>query len=110
MKMTTARDLALVLITAPNLRVARALAQGMLCRRLAACANLVPAVESHFWWQGKLESAREILLLVKTSRRRLGALEKFVLAEHPYDTPEFIVLPIQSGQVRYLKWVRGETS
>ena len=94
-----------VLVTAPKLTVARKLARSILKNRLAACANLVPGAESHYWWEGKICRDVEILMVMKTSRAKLTALEKFVLAEHPYNTPEFLVLPIDSGSRRYLKWV-----
>ena len=97
-----------VLVTAPKLTVARKLARGILKKRLAACTNLVPGLESHYWWEGKICRDAEILMVMKTSRAKLQALEKFVLAEHPYDTPEFVGVPIVSGSRRYLKWV-GES-
>jgi len=97
-----------VLVTAPKLTMARKLAMGILKNRFAACVNLVPGVESHYWWEGKICRDTEILMVMKTSRAKLKALENFVLAEHPYDTPEFLVLPIDSGSRRYLKWV-GES-
>ena len=108
--MTSARDLALVLVTAPDSRTARALARAVLRERLAACVNLVPGLESHYWWRGKLELGKEFLLLIKTTRRRLAALEKRIIAEHPYDTPEFIVLPLTAGNARYLAWLRASAS
>ena len=97
-----------VLVTAPKLTVARKLAHGILNKRLAACANLVPGVESHYWWEGKICADSEILMVIKTSRANLKVLEKFVLTEHPYDTPEFVVLPIDTGSRRYLEWL-GES-
>ena len=97
-----------VLVTVPKLTVARKLARGILKNRLAACANLVPGVESHYWWEGKICRDGEILMVMKTSRAKLEALEKLVLAEHPYDTPEFVVLPIGSVSQRYLEWL-GES-
>lgn len=103
--MTTSRRFAAVLVTAPDLRTARKLARAALETRLAACANLVPRIESHYWWQGKLESSSEVLLVFKTTRARLRALEKVILAHHPYDTPEFIVLSLAAGNQRYLDWV-----
>ena len=103
--MKPATRFALVLVTAPNLKVARQLAQAVLKNRLAACVNLVPKLESHYWWQGKLEHGQEILLLIKTAKVKLPALEKLVLAEHPYDTPEFLVVPLQAGNQRYLAWL-----
>ena len=95
----------LVLVTAPDLKVARALAKAALAAKLVACANLVPKIESHYWWQGKLESGAEVLIVFKTTRARLAALERLILAEHPYDTAEFIALPITNGSARYLNWV-----
>lgn len=95
----------LVLVTAPNRTVARRLARAALQARLAACANLVPGIESHYWWRGQLESAAEILVIFKTAQKHLPKLEKLVLALHPYDTPEFVVLPLAGGNGRYLKWL-----
>src|SRR5439155_67318 len=96
---------AIVLITAPDLRTARRLARAAVSRRLAACVNLVPRVESHYWWQGKVEFAGEVLLIAKTTRAKLTAFEQFVRKAHPYDTPEFVVLQIHSGSRRYLNWL-----
>jgi periplasmic divalent cation tolerance protein len=101
------RDFVLALVTVPDRKTGRKLAQAALRARLIACANLVPRLESHYRWQGKLEKSSEILLLLKTSRRRLAALEELVVSQHPYDTPEFIVLPVEKGNRRYLDWWRG---
>ena len=87
------------------MKTARKLARAALSARLIACANLVPRVESHYWWQGKIERSAEVLLVLKTTKARLATLEKFILAEHPYDTPEFIVLPLSGGTQRYLDWL-----
>ena len=103
--MKSARSFTVVLVTAPDLKTARALAQSVLQARLAACVNLVPRIESHYWWQGKLESGAEVLLVIKTTQAKLAALEKAVLAGHPYDTPEILVLPVQAGTRRYLDWL-----
>src|SRR5262249_15233664 len=100
-----AAQFALVLITAPDMKVARRLARAALQAKLIACANLVPGLESHYWWQGRLDSAAEVLLILKTSRSKLAALERLILAQHPYDTPEFLVLPLKAGAARYLKWL-----
>ena len=93
------------LVTAPDLKTARKLARAALTKRLIACANLIPKLESHYWWQGKIETGTEILMLLKTANSRLGALEKLILAQHPYDTPEFIVIPINRGNKGYLDWL-----
>jgi periplasmic divalent cation tolerance protein len=94
-----------VLVTAPNAKTARKLARAALEAHLIACANLVPRIESHYWWQGKIEVGAEVLLLMKTTTARLPTLEKLILAKHPYETPEFIVLPMTRGSRRYLDWV-----
>ena len=98
------RNLALALVTAPDLRTARRLAKAAVRERLAACANLVPQIESHYWWKGKVEHGREVLIVFKTATRLLGKLEALVIREHPYDTPEFIVVAIRRGNRRYLQW------
>jgi periplasmic divalent cation tolerance protein len=103
--MKTAAPFALVLVTAPDLKTARKLAKAALKARLAACANLVPQIESHYWWQGKIESGAEILMIFKTRKTKLAALEKLVAASHPYDTPEFLVLTLSKGSRKYLKWL-----
>lgn len=103
--MKSAAKFAVVLVTAPDLKTARALAQAALSARLIACANLVPKIESHYWWQGKIESGMEVLLVLKTTKAKLAALEKLILAQHPYETPEFLVLPPKAGNARYLDWL-----
>jgi periplasmic divalent cation tolerance protein len=95
---------AVALVTTPDLKTARRLARAALAARLAACVNLVPKVESHYWWRSKIERGTEVLLLLKTTAARVGALEKLILAQHPYDTPEFIVLRLDGGNRRYLDW------
>jgi len=97
---------AVVLVTAPDLKTGRKLARAALAARLIACANLVPRVESHYWWQGKIEAGAEVLLVMKTTAARLAALEKLILAKHPYDTPEFIAVPVSRGSRRYLDWLQ----
>jgi len=101
---------AVVFVTAPGLKVARRLATGALTAKLVACANLIPRLESHYWWQGKLESSTELLIVFKTTRIQLVALEKYIRANHPYDTPEFVVLPILRGSKRYLDWIAASVS
>ncbi len=96
----------LVLVTAPDLKVARKLAKAALESHLAACANLVPKIESHYWWQGRLESSSEVLVIFKTTGARVKELEACVLKNHPYDTPEFLAIPRVVGNARYLRWLR----
>lgn len=101
---------AIVLVTAPDLKTARALARVALQARLIACANLVPKIESHYWWQGKIESSAEVLMILKTRKSKLAALEKLILARHPYDTQEFIVLPVSAANKKYLDWLAASCS
>jgi periplasmic divalent cation tolerance protein len=105
--MKPAKQAAIVLVTAPDLKTARKLARAALEARLAACANLIPKLESHYWWQGKIERSAEVLMLFKTTFRRVAALEKLMVARHPYDTPEFIALPVKGANARYLAWWCG---
>lgn len=94
-----------VLVTAPDMKSARKLARAALKARLVACANLLPKIESHYWWQNKIETGAEVLLLLKTRQSRITELEKVIVATHPYETPEFIVVPICRGNKRYLSWL-----
>jgi len=96
----------LVLVTCPTLSEARKISRSLLQKRLAACVNIqISPVESIYRWKGKIETAREHLLLIKTTARRLGSLEREVLRLHSYETPEFLVLPISAGSPAYLRWL-----
>ena len=106
----TKSKFALALVTAPDLSAARQMARAALRKRLVACANLVPRIESHYWWQGKIEGGMEVLILFKTTAANLERLEKLILAQHPYDTPEFIVLRLERGNRRYLDWLGQSVS
>ncbi len=99
------RKFRIAMVTAPDLKTARKLARLALKQHLAACANLLGRIESHYWWQGRLDHADEVLILFKTTQARLAALEKLIVASHPYDTPEFVVLSLSAGNRRYLRWV-----
>ena len=94
-----------MLVTAFDLKTARRLTRIILRARAAACVNLIPRLESHYWWQGKLVSGKEVLLLIKSTRAKLPGLEKLIVANHSYDTPEFLVLKVSGGNERYLDWV-----
>jgi periplasmic divalent cation tolerance protein len=107
--MKSAAQFHIVLVTAPNRKIARQLAKSALQARLAACANLIPGLESHYWWKGRVESATEILIIFKTLKKKLNKLEKLVLVDHPYDTPEFVVFQLTAGTERYLAWLERET-
>jgi periplasmic divalent cation tolerance protein len=103
--MKTAAKFAVVLVTAPDLKTARTLAKTALHARLIACANLIPKIKSYYRWRGKIKSGAEVLLVLKTQKSKLAPLEKLILARHPYDTPEFLVLPLSTGNKKYLDWI-----
>ena len=101
----------MVLVTCANEREARLIARAVVKERLSACVNILPgAVESIYRWKGKVESAREKLLIIKTSRARLAKLQEAVKHLHSYDVPEFIVLPIVAGARAYLDWLQDSVS
>ena len=99
-------DKFVVLVTCSSPAEARRIARSVVEARLAACVNIVPgAMQSIHRWKGKVESAREWLLLIKTSRRRLVKLRKTVEQLHSYEVPEFIALPVATGSPAYLAWM-----
>jgi periplasmic divalent cation tolerance protein len=104
------KKVAVALVTAPDLRVARKLARAALAARAAACVNLVPRIESHYWWKGRIENAAEVLLVFKTTVEHASTLERIISANHPYDTPEFVVLPVKAVNGRYLNWWIGSVT
>jgi periplasmic divalent cation tolerance protein len=96
----------LVLVTCANHIQAKLIARSVVEKRLAACVNILRIpIESHYRWKGKVEKARELLLLVKTTAGKLRSLEREVKRLHSYDTPEFIALPIVAGSESYLAWL-----
>ena len=94
-----------ILVTAPNTAQAKKIADFLLKKRLAACVNIIPNLESLFWWQGKVDKAKEALLLIKSKKQLVTQLIKAVKSKHPYDVPEIIALPIVSGNKDYLNWI-----
>ncbi|MCX7824115.1 MAG: divalent-cation tolerance protein CutA [Verrucomicrobiae bacterium] len=99
------KNYCVVFVTAGSRREARKLAQTLLERRLAACASIVPGVESHYWWQGKVDCSREWLLVMKTRRSRFRALRRVVKQLHSYQVPEIIAVPLAAGEAAYLRWI-----
>jgi periplasmic divalent cation tolerance protein len=104
---TMTDEVLLVLSTFPDVATARRIARQLVEERCAACANVLPAVESVYWWEGKVESGNETLVLFKTSADRYEALETTLRQLHPYEVPEIIALPIERGSSDYLDWVTG---
>jgi periplasmic divalent cation tolerance protein len=100
----------LVLVTCANLLQAKLIARTVIEKRLAACVNILRhPVESHYRWKGRVESARELLLLIKTTAPKLSQLEKEVQRLHSYAVPEFLVLPVSGGSPDYLHWIAEST-
>ena len=99
-------DKLVVLVTCSSTAEALRIARGVVQARLAACVNILPGeVTSIYRWKGKVESAKERLLLMKTSRKRLAKLRAAVERLHSYEVPEFIALPIVAGSPAYLDWI-----
>ncbi len=98
-----------VYVTAKDLAEGRKIAQYLLAQKLAACVNIVNAVESHYSWEGKLEQSSEVLLIIKTRRALFAKLTKAVKQVHSYSVPEIIALPILAGEKKYLTWLAAET-
>jgi len=96
-----------VLITSTD-EEAHKIAEALLIQKKAACVNVVPGVSSFFWWQDKLDSAQESLLIVKTKASLLNELVTLVREIHSYDVPEIIALPIVGGNKDYLEWIGKE--
>lgn len=99
-------DTIVVLVTCGSLREARTIARELVERRLAACGNVVEApVRSIYRWKGKVESAKEFLLILKSSRQCFSAVQAAVRKLHSYDVPEVIALPVSTGSRAYLGWI-----
>ena len=100
----------LILCTCPNRETAEEIATALVTQGLAACVNLSPPTTSIYKWEGKIETAEEILLLIKTSRQRYTELEQAILTLHPYELPEIIAVPVELGLSGYLNWVEKCTT
>ena len=94
-----------VLMTAGRGEEAVRLAETLVLARLAACVQILPEMESVYWWEGNVERQPEHLLLVKTTRENFSALEQAVRALHSYQTPEIVALPVTDVSAPYLQWL-----
>src|ERR1700744_2641270 len=101
---TTAR---IVLTTVASAGEASRIGRVLVSERLVACATMIPSVESIYEWQGKTELATETLMLLKTDATRIKALEVRLHELHSYETPEFLVLPVEAGSAGYLHWIQS---
>jgi periplasmic divalent cation tolerance protein len=99
-----------VFVTASSEEEAEKIAGLLLEKRKAACVNVIPRVNSRFWWQGKLDSAQESLLIIKTRAALVPQINDIVRKAHSYTVPEIVALPIVAGNADYLDWVDQETS
>jgi periplasmic divalent cation tolerance protein len=99
----------LVLTNVPDLDCAKLVARTLVESRLAACVNLLPAVQSIYRWEGQIEEATEITLLIKTTSHQYEELQKAIVGLHPYVLPEIIAMPIVAGYAPYLQWIATET-
>ncbi len=98
-------DKRIVFTTAGSAEEARKIARELIERRLAACVNIVPHIESIYRWQGKVESAQEWLLLIKTTTENFTAVRDAIRELHSYDLPECVMLEIEDGSAEYLEWL-----
>jgi periplasmic divalent cation tolerance protein len=99
----------LVITNLADTASAQQLARALVEQRLAACVNMLPAVHSIYRWEGAVEEAAEVTLLIKTTTARYPALEQAIVALHPYELPEVIAVPVSAGLPAYLGWIARET-
>lgn len=103
-------DVLVVMVTAANMEEATKISQGVVSARLAACATMIPAVNSMYWWEGKIVNDQESLIVLKTTQARYAELGKMIQTLHSYKVPEILALPVSEGVASYTQWVRGETA
>jgi periplasmic divalent cation tolerance protein len=103
------QEVLLVLTNLPDQASAKRVALALVENRAAACVNILAQCSSVYRWQGKIETAEEVPVLMKTTRAAYVQLEKIVRAHHPYDLPEIIAVPVDAGLPGYLHWVAQET-
>jgi len=96
-------------VTVQDIEEARKIAKALVKRRLAACVNILPEIESHYWWKDKLEAKKEILLIVKSKDSLLPELIKAIKKNNSYAIPEIIAVPVTGGSRDYLEWIDNET-
>ncbi len=102
-------DVLIVLTNCPDETTAARIRRELVDARLAACVNQLGAVQSTYRWQGAVEEATEVALLIKTTRERYPALEARLRQVHPYSVPEIVAIPVERGGADYLAWVHAET-
>lgn len=98
-------DFRIVFCTVPSKKTADLIAKAVLNDRLAACVNCISGVESSYWWKGRIERSKEMLLIMKTKKEAVESLEKCIKEKHPYEVPEIICVDIKEGHREYLEWI-----
>ena len=101
------QDIVAVFVTVPDKEAAEKVARALLEPKLAACVNILPGVESWYWWEGSLQQDQELLLMIKSRRSLLDSITAAVVQAHPYDVPEVISTSVDGGNPAYLDWVRA---
>jgi periplasmic divalent cation tolerance protein len=107
--MATMEEAILILTNMPDAQSAHALARRLVELKLAACVNILPCVHSIYRWQGAIEEANEITVMIKTTHVRYAEIESAIKENHPYQVPEIIALPVVEGLPAYLGWITQET-
>ncbi|MDD5109142.1 MAG: divalent-cation tolerance protein CutA [Candidatus Omnitrophica bacterium] len=95
----------IILVTASNKKEAQCIAISLISSKLAACVNIVDKVDSLFFWEGKIDRAKECLLVIKSKKAKLSKIIKLVKSLHSYEVPEIIAIPIVTGSSSYLRWI-----
>ena len=103
-----AEQVLVILVTVANRKEAVRIGQEMVHMKLAACANVIPGIQSIYRWKGKVVKAQEVLLILKSTKSRYHALEKAIKTMHAYEVPEIIALSLTEGFEAYIGWVRSE--
>ncbi|MFM1847569.1 MAG: hypothetical protein RL417_1043 [Pseudomonadota bacterium] len=107
MAMNSNLSIRLVFITAPSPEIGAELARQAVEGQLVACVNILPGVRSVYRWEGKVTESTEVLLIAKTTAEGVPRLERFIRENHPYDTPEFVVVEPDTVESRYAEWLAG---
>lgn len=97
----------IVFVTASSKKEAKKIAAGLLEKKHAACVNIISNIDSYFWWQGKIDTAKESLLIIKTRKFKLPGVIKTVKSLHSYEVPEIIAISVVAGERSYLRWIDG---
>ncbi len=99
----------LLITTSPNHQISEKIASTLLNHRLAACINIIPGIQSKYWWHGKIESADEEILIIKSKESLLEKVSDALRATHPYEVPELISFKPEYVEPGYLQWLEQET-